>query len=204
MREKFAKVVPTGVAAALSVWLYSLGHEDRRVPLLILVVVLIIAIIALIVGRHIAKTHPVFAVWLIDLWMLGILILNAAVILMTAAFGIWFSSRVLGESTAARGTAKVISGALGTALAAATTTLFSNDKDSSIWPPVLWKNLLKRDYENVFVNNSLAHDAVFDERVVGENVSDGSKINFKGWGFKARHQRARLVDQAPDSDRVTS
>src|ERR1035438_2005805 len=114
MNEKLVKVVPACLAAILSVWIYSLGRADRRVPLLVLVVVFFLAVSALIFGRRNVESHTMLSVWMIDFWMVGILILNAAVILSAAALGVWFSSRVLGESTAARGTAKVISGSLGT------------------------------------------------------------------------------------------
>jgi hypothetical protein len=190
---RFARVVPPILAAGLAVAIFALDRGNHPVAIALLLIAGLLSLVVMLLGKWAVCHRPRIGTWLIDCGYLGILVGNAVAALLFAVLGVWVGEQLLQGPTSTSTTeiAKTVSGAFGLALAAAVTSIFAHDEDTRIWPSGVFRTTISTCYANRFSNSSCEHDAVYETRI--NRTCNNESVVIEGWGFRARHKRARLL-----------
>jgi len=158
---------------------------------------IIVGTILALTGRSLLSTRPIVAARLVTFWILvGIGLMGYA-----SCFLLWLALHVgqfLPKSDAAslKELGGAVSGAATTFLGVVLTKDFEDGK-GFFWPGAFFRQCIQRIYGRPPLEperTSAAFDAVWNDRLSGGT---------SGWGYKARVERAKILNQHPISVKAT-
>lgn len=193
MGTKLTRALPAAMAGLLAVLLFAAGRAGDWSVWLVAIVLFGFSAAGTLVGLSLMRSHARIAMWLIDGWFIGILILNSALILGAAGLGVWISDRVLGQPATGDELAKTMGGLTGLVLGVFVTNVFADGDANSVWPSSIARRRASKVFKGSFATQRLKHDAVYEPRVSGTDPVSKKEIEFSGWGFIARHRRAHII-----------
>jgi hypothetical protein len=189
--KKVAKAVPALLSVGFAVVLYLLARIGRwPLAALLLIGVLAIGTAFRVVGIQIARRNPTRAAWIIDGWILGVLAVGAAVTLGTILLATWAEEKLKIKDNAL---AEATGALAGTAITSAASVLFTKDLEDAkgeVWPSSVFRRAIEESFGTTPPYNTrgtVQYEAVWEERMTGDNN------HVKGWGFRARRSRAKLL-----------
>jgi hypothetical protein len=182
-----------GLPALLGVGLGIRLYTDWRTWLVICIGALALDIALLVIGRSLARRHPVEGGWIIESWILSPILITAFV----TALIIWLTARglpsVFGhdpDTEVQKTLASTFVGAV-TAYAAIVWTKDISDGAGIFWPSTQFRAAMKSVQMSLPDARKAPANSVERQAMFSDEVEVHPKV--VGWGFNARRRRARLV-----------
>src|SRR6478752_8935439 len=126
MGTKLTRALPAAIAGLLAVLLFSARQAGDWSVWLVAIVVFAFSSAGTLAGMSLMRSRPQIAMWLIDGWFVGILVLNALLVLGAAGLGAWISHRVLANAATGDELATTVGGFAGVALGVFVTNIFAD------------------------------------------------------------------------------
>jgi hypothetical protein len=201
MRSKVLTALPAFVATFGGVALYLAVKDKQYWQVVVSLTALIVGgWVGLVSGRKSMPSRPVRGTLLMSLWIVTLI---AAGAILTAGFfwvGLrlpeWITTGTVDDET--KEIAKLLLGAA-TAFAA---VVFTDDLDKAegdLWPSTKTKDAYADCFGNRWQDPSSGWSAVHEDHVEQKYVVDGGKA-IDGWGIKARHRRAKILQRLISGD----
>lgn len=191
--QRVASAFPAFLASAAGVGLYFLGSRNTwAAAITILVVAVGISYIALRAGVVSLRTDPTEGVWLISVWVVGLIALGAGITALLIYAGVHIARAL---TTLSKPEADALFSPIMGSLTTLTAALFLKDLrqgSGDIWPSEITRKEVARAFTNVFDADTAPYEAVYEDHV--HATHDTPEV--QGWGFRARLSRGKLIRDA--------